>query len=107
MDGTRPGADKIAGMRKWLLEIAVFAAACGLVGTTAGCGGANKSTDGQYYVVVCEDKPTTGSNISRPRCYKKRHVRERGESDRETMRRLQGREVNDPEGRTQGPGGGR
>ena len=94
-------------MRKWGIEIAVFAAACGLFGTTAGCGSAKKSPDDQYYVVVCEDKPTTGSNISRPRCYRKRHVRERGESDRETMRRLQGRELVDPsgEGKKQGPGG--
>jgi hypothetical protein len=80
-------------MRMLRLDAGLLAAACALALLVGpGCA-TTQSTEGKRYVVVCEDKPVTGSHIGRARCYRKTQMDERGESDREQIRRAQGREV--------------
>jgi hypothetical protein len=80
------------------LEIGLLAV-CVLFGSTAiGC--ATSSSEGTRRNVVCEDKPLTGSNIGRPRCYRRIGVDERRQSDQDQMRRLQGPKMQPPESRT-------
>jgi hypothetical protein len=71
------------------LEMSLLAAGALLLGSAAfGC--ASSSSEGKRYVVICDDKPLTGSHIGRPRCYRRTAVDDRREADREQIRRLQG-----------------
>lgn len=74
-------------MRFLRLDAVVMAGACALALLAApGCAG-TQSVEGKRRVVVCEDKPITGSLIGRTHCYSKTQMDERGESDREQIRR--------------------
>jgi len=75
--------------RRW--ESLVFAFVCALSATALACTGANqnKAKKDDPYVVVCNEKPMTGSNIGRLRCWKKMDMEERARRDRQSMERIQ------------------
>ncbi len=90
-------------MRVLRLDAGLMAAAWVLALFVApGCA-TTQSIEGKRRVVVCEDKPLTGSHIARTKCYRRTEIDERGESDREQIRRAQGREINPPEQTTDRP----
>ena len=69
-------------------KLSLFAAACGLAVMVSGCFTMRPQQHNKD-VLVCQDQAPTGSHISRTTCYKRAQIEERGEQDREKMRRMQ------------------
>jgi hypothetical protein len=81
--------------------IGLFLIGCGLTTLLSGCfmleiGAAmstgcpnDKTARKTKTVVECDERPETGSNIGRLRCYRKVQREDEREADREEMRRLQ------------------
>jgi hypothetical protein len=87
------------------LEIALFVSAC-VLGGVAGAGCAtSRSSEGKRIVVVCEDHAITGTTIPRSRCYRRTELEERGEHDRDMIRKAnsRGRMPERPQATTSSP----
>jgi hypothetical protein len=72
-------------MRFERVQIAIFAAACGLA-VTAGC---TTTRTRDAYAIQCTDTAPTGSHIARTRCWRKIDIEERQRRDYETMEKIQ------------------
>jgi hypothetical protein len=103
-----PRHEEMLHMKK-PVERVLLAAACALVVSGSAC--ATTSGQNKVTVVECDDRPPTGSNIGRLRCYRRTDIEQRREQDRRDLERMQYDTARFQEaGRpTQGPpsGGGR
>lgn len=69
------------------VERVVFAVTCALVMSASACATSNQGGGRKTYVVVCDEKAPTGSNIGRLKCYRKTDMDERRARDRAEMER--------------------